>query len=958
MESAVAVAFQVFLSHNSRDKSVVARLAVKLKREGVEPWLDSWNLTPGGRWQEELAAGLRNASACAVFIGPDDIGDWEREELAVASNRAATDRDFRLFLVLLPGVPDRFDADALSPFLSMRTWVDLRAGVDDPRGFQALVNAVHGIPLGPDIAIEPRPGICPYRGLRPFEEDDAEFFFGRDADIQRLLEKLKSTSVLAVVGSSGSGKSSLARAGLVPALRRGALAGSEEWEIVTLKPGAHPLDTLAGHVAALGLRSRAADASDELAGDPRTLRLLCAARERPILWFIDQFEEVFTLCRDEGERAQLIANLLHASTGGGPSIVIATMRADFYPRCAAYPELAQTVSAHQALVGPMDVDGLRQAIEEPALRVGLELEPGLVDTILADVSAQPGALPLLEHALLELWERRRGNVMTLQGYRESGGVEGAVSKRAEAVFDGFSPEQQLIARRAFLRLTQPGEGTEDTRRRAEVAELVTSGRERGALEEVIRALVAGRMLTTGGEGGGEGWVDVSHEALIRGWPRLRGWIDEDRAGLRIHGRVTEATREWIGAGRDDGLLHRGARLVEATEWSSRHAGALNDHEREFLAASTQLAERERQAEEEQRARQRELVDAKRRARRLRAGLVLGICVAMTLPVLAQQRPDRRLEDKLGDVRRAIRGGGAPSDRVVIVAIDDASLRRLGLWPFSRKLHARVIDRLRRAGARVTAYDIQFTSESDDIDADNALIEAVRRSRNVVLATTGDPPAGVFGGGEALTYSRALPADSELPADPDGLTRHVAAGSGLPGFALRTAERALGHSVRLSDHAGAWIDFPSSPVKTVSFADLLDGRVSASVVRDKVVMVGATAPALQDLHETPEGTIPGIELQADSVDTILRGFPLRDPPRWLDLLVVGLVGVVVPLLLLRLSPKRAFIPALGVALVFAVGAQVAFSHGLVFTMLHPIVALIVSALVALVLELRAPRAMRR
>jgi hypothetical protein len=218
--------FDIFLSHNSRDKPAVERIATKLKQAGLEPWLDKWCLTPGGKWQEELAAGLRASSACGFFIGPNGVGDWASEELNGALDRAAKDRVFRLFLVLLPAVPEPFDATSLPPFLSTRTWIDLRKGIEDSRGFQLLINAIKGVAPGPETPIEARADICPYRGLQTFNEEDVEFFFGRNGDIQRLLEKLKATRFFAVLGPSGSGKSSVVRAGLIPRLRAGALPDS------------------------------------------------------------------------------------------------------------------------------------------------------------------------------------------------------------------------------------------------------------------------------------------------------------------------------------------------------------------------------------------------------------------------------------------------------------------------------------------------------------------------------------------------------------------------------------------------------------------------------------------------------------------------------------------------------------------------------------------------------------
>ena len=222
-------------------------------------------------------------------------------------------------------------------------------------------------------------------------------------------------------------------------------------------------------------------------------------------------------------------------------MVVATMRADFYPRLAEHADVAQLASTNQFLVAPLDEEGLRQAIEEPARMAGLELEAGLVDTILEEVEHQPGALPLLEHALLELWRRRRGTMLTLEGYREAGGVSGALALRADAVYASLTAEQRGLARRTFMRLTQPGDGTEDTRRRAALSELRAEPDAAEDVDEVVRALVDARMLTTGGDDD-ERWVDVSHEALIRGWPLLRDWLDDDRAGLRVHRRLTEAAQ--------------------------------------------------------------------------------------------------------------------------------------------------------------------------------------------------------------------------------------------------------------------------------------------------------------------------------------------------------------------------------------------------------------------------------
>jgi WD40 repeat protein/energy-coupling factor transporter ATP-binding protein EcfA2 len=500
--------------------------------------------------------------------------------------------------VLLPGVADPFDDQHLPPFLSTRTWVDLRGGTGSRRALQRLLNAIKGVAQGSATPAEPVDGVVPYRGLESFEEEHAEFFFGRDHEVQRLLEILKASRLLCVVGPSGSGKSSLVRAGLIPRLRDGALADVDDCTVCLLRPGAHPLQALATQLAPLGTGSSMQATLDDLATDRRTLHLavsLALGADTPrsrVLIVVDQLEEVFTLCSDEREREQFFANLLHAAfASGGQTVVVLTVRADFYARCAEYPELAQRTARSLALIGAMNTDGLRRAIEEPARRVGLFLESGLVQTILDDVGPDGGALPLLEHALLEVWRRRLGDQLTLDGYVQAGRVEGALAKRAESVFSSFTAEQQQIARRTLLRLTQPGEGTEDTRRRATRRELSPAEGD-DSFDEVLGRLVDARLLTTGRDETGREVVDVSHEALIRGWPRMRGWIDSDRAGLLTHRRLTDAAHEWDILEREPAALHRGARLAAAREWASDHPDDLSRLERDFLTAS-EAADRRR-----------------------------------------------------------------------------------------------------------------------------------------------------------------------------------------------------------------------------------------------------------------------------------------------------------------------------------------------------------------------------
>jgi len=682
--------FDVFLSYNgAHDRDAVERCAVELKRTRLEPWFDRWVLTPGRDWQQEIATGLTDSSACAVFVGADGLGPWEQQELAVALDRAAKDPSFRLFLVLLPGLPEPFDATTLPPFLSTRTWVDLRAGFH--KGFQPLINAVKGIPdTRPSIRVST--DVCPYRGLQAFDEEHAGFFFGRDSDIQRLVEKLKASRFLAVLGPSGSGKSSLARAGLVPALRKGAAPGSDTWTILIIKPGNSPLTTLAAHLTQLSPGEGMAKTLDRMVEDPRTLHLSTslALAANPdasnVLWVVDQFEEVFTLCADDRAREMFLANLLYAgSVPDGQTTVVLALRADFYAKCAAYPEFSTRIAAHQFLVSPLENDSLRKAVEEPARLVGLEFERGLVETILQDVADRPGALPLLEHALLELWERRRGKMLTLEGYRESGGVQGAIAKRAEAVFGSFAKAQQVIARRLLLRLTQPGEGTEDTRRRAAIEELITQPVEGSAVEEVVRAMSDARLLTASrDERTGQQFVDISHEALIRSWPRLRGWIDEDRAGLRVLRRITEAAQDWQKSNWEEDILYRGTRLSEALEWEAKNQGVLNPVERSFLSASGALQEQVKAEAEHRRQKDiehaQQLAVARRRARRLYkwVAIVLVIGLLGTALAFVQKRAaDRSRRVALADELATAALAADDPKLAVLLAAEAVDLARTG-----------------------------------------------------------------------------------------------------------------------------------------------------------------------------------------------------------------------------------------------------------------------------------------
>ena len=413
---------------------------------------------------------------------------------------------------------------------------------------------------------------------------------------------------LAIVGASGSGKSSVARAGLIAALKQDAIAGSAHWPVTVFRPGPDPLESLAVALSRSLNVAQGASALSELIEtfkkSEKTLHLIARqllaenALGMRLVILADQFEEVFTLSPAGEVREALIRNLLYAAkVVQGQTVVIVTMRADFYGKCAVNSQLAAAFSDHHVLVGPMSEDELRRAIERPTRLVGCELEPGLVDLLLQDVHHQRGALPLLQHALLELWNKREGRRLTVKAYEEIGKLEGALQKRADATLKGFSQDEQERCRQIFLRLTQPGEGTEDTKRRVSMQELESMSGTSSDEEAIIQKLANASLLTTEGDiTRGDAFVEVAHEALIRNWPQLRKWVDVDRAGLRTRTRLTEAAREWKNAGREATYLYSGARLAVAEEWAGSHPKELSADEGEFLRCSRE-AHNQREANE-------------------------------------------------------------------------------------------------------------------------------------------------------------------------------------------------------------------------------------------------------------------------------------------------------------------------------------------------------------------------
>jgi energy-coupling factor transporter ATP-binding protein EcfA2 len=457
------------------------------------------------------------------------------------------------------------------------------------------------------------PRRAPYAGLTAFQPDDSPWFFGRERLVDDLETRVAEQRFVAVFGASGAGKSSVLRAGLLPRLRA---AGHT---VFLFTPGPHPVEEAAILLAAPA-HTTPGRLHAEFTADPhnlhRTLRRITAERGpgAETVLIVDQFEELFTVCHGQEERKRFVAALVHcARTATSRCRVILGIRADFYSHCAEQPELVEAMRDAQVTVGPMSADELHRAIVEPATRAGCRVEGRLVTHLVAHAQGQGTVLPLLSHVLLETWRRRRGNQLTLDGFRASGGMEGSLAQTADAFYTALVPRQQDVARQLFLRLTALGEGTEDTKRRVDRSELDLDDDTRTVLERAAES----RLITLDGQR-----LEITHEALIRGWPRLRGWLGGSRQTLREHRQLTEAAAMWESLDRDPDVLYRGARLALGRQLTDSGTIELTGRERAFLRASTD-------------AERAETRNAQRRARRMRtlvvalAGL-LALTLAMTV----------------------------------------------------------------------------------------------------------------------------------------------------------------------------------------------------------------------------------------------------------------------------------------------------------------------------------------
>lgn len=545
-------------------RSEVARLE-ELRRSVEEELLDA-----------RLAAGEhRDVSVTAeALVAAEPLRERRWAILAVAQYRCGR------------------QADALRSLARARRLLVDELGVDPGSELVQLEAAI--LRQDEQLAAPSSPGSgtesCPYKGLASYDGGDADWFFGRTAEVAACAIRLRSTRLLVIAGPSGCGKSSLARAGLVPALQR------EGREVAVFVPGRDPNAAMTAALAASG---------------------------RPLVLVVDQFEELFTVEADASVTRAFCSRLTSHATEQSP--VVLCVRADYLAALSIDSQLARLVEQGLHLVTPLQGDRLREAIEQPAAQAGLRLEPGLVDLLERDTDGEPGALPLLSHAMVETWRRRDGLVLTVDGYRATGGIRGAVARSADRLYDSLSIADRATLRGLFLRLVTPSMDGDPMGCRLPTAALVGDRRR----EQVVALLIRERLLTAEAD-----TVELAHEALARAWPRLQTWLDEDDAGQRILRHVAAAATGWDSLRRPESELYRGARLDTALEWRTNAKPDLTDLEVAFLDASKQRATTEQttllaRAELENRQ--------NRRLRSALVGVALLAAVALVAALVAYQQ---------------------------------------------------------------------------------------------------------------------------------------------------------------------------------------------------------------------------------------------------------------------------------------------------------------------------------
>jgi WD40 repeat protein/DNA-binding SARP family transcriptional activator len=663
----------------------------------------------------------------------------------------------------------------------------------------------------------------PYKGLRAFLEADAGDFFGRESAARRLVDRLsepvEGARFLAVVGPSGSGKSSVVQAGLVPALRRGALPGSERWFVVDVLPGSHPFRELESALLTVAVEPPPSLLEELLSDDlglVRAAERLLPDPDAELVIVLDQFEEVFTLMPEGRERLHLLASLRAAALQPESRVrVVATLRADFFDEPLAIHGFGDLLAARTEAIPPMSPEELERAIVAPADRSGLAVEPRLLASMIADVVDRPGALPLLQYALTELAERRTDGVLTLEGYRRIGGVSGALARRAEQLFEAMNDTARDACRQMFLRLVTLGEGSEDTRRRVRRSEL-TPLADASVMAGVIDTFGRHRLLSFDRDPSTrEPTVEIAHEALLAVWARLRTWIEEARDDIRTIHQLSTAASEWMAAEEDESFLLHGTRLEQLSTWADATTIGLSPTDEAFLRAS--IARRNEERLREKARKDREATTQRRSTNRLRllvAVFAVAALVAGSLTIIARNQSRRAEgESRIATAHElaaaAIANLEVDPERSILLALEAVRMTRSAdgtvLRDAEEALHraveaSRVVMRL-----NVSAAELEFspdgsrlaTAGNPDVAAGSTVTEQDEQAF-VWDTTTGE---------RVLTLSGHTAHVMDVHFSPDGSRLATGSEDGTAAiWDARTGERLL----VLPGHARGWVFAYFSP----------------------------------------------------------------------------------------------------------------------------------------------------
>ncbi|MBW7880651.1 MAG: TIR domain-containing protein [Anaerolineae bacterium] len=645
-----------FISYSRRNTNFAERLARDLNDAGVEVWIDFRQIHAGERWKDEIRRGVERSEVIVIVLSPDSVvSEWVQFEI----NYGREKNKVLLPIMVVDCYAELRANESLAWLLDVH-FIKFEGRYE--QGFPELLKALPGKrKVGVFDTIDSSKIPNPFKGLEAFQQTDAAFFFGREGLIKKALAALKPgrpRRFLAVVGASGSGKSSLVRAGVIPQVRSGALPGSDQWRVAIFTPGDQPTRALATRIAPMLPEDVDADAvqkalstgMDGLSTVAQRL-LIDAPSTAMLMLIVDQFEETFTRAPESAARS-FIGLLEHAATvPNGRCIVVLTMRADFFDRLGRYPDFAELFEADQLLiVTEMTQSNLLRAITGPAEAVSLIYEDGLADRILEDVRRQPGSLPLLQYALTELYKRREGRRLTNAAYDAIGGVEQALARHAEELYVSLGVGQQDIVKRVLLRLIEIGDDAIPTRRRVARSDLTFVGVSDEAVQEIVDRLTApdSRLLVTSREirthanqtASTTVWVEVGHEALIREWARFQSWVEDDMENLRLGAELLKSAADWDSTQRDAAYLLTGTRLARAEDWLES-GGDANALQRAFIRASVELRERTEETQREQA--ERELTLQRRSAQRLRmfvGVLLLALVVTAGLVLFAFSERDR------------------------------------------------------------------------------------------------------------------------------------------------------------------------------------------------------------------------------------------------------------------------------------------------------------------------------